>query len=316
MSQPIHHRPVTTLSPKTSANWFSSHLHGALAQAMPAITAALMALCMYVSLPVGQSEARPPTRQVHATWEELMGNQIFLAYYSVGLVGDLYRAKVYTPGKTKRVTRLLTSLLKKEKAFLKKIRVGRGRKQRALYRHLKATVDILLLALESLDNTITNKEGSKIQQFLQYRNAAAQDLQKLLYHRGLRRRRRYRGGYYRAMKYLNHHLGLDLAYGYLCLGLVADGYFQLVINPKQTEDYLSTQLRLLTSGRKSLGYIQRRLRGSDRSTLQTVRGGMLALYNVGMTLGQVVKTRKRSLMRRYQQLRRLAWQTIKPMAAP
>lgn len=317
MRRPWNCSSTPLLLTKTQASGIQSHPGKVQSRWMSLFfTMALLVLPFWAMLPLNQVEARPPTRQVNATWEELMGNQMFLAYYSVGLVGDLYRSKVYTPEKTRRVLSMLQSLLKKEKKFLKKIRVGRGRKQRALYRHIKATVDILLMALSSLEKKLDNKTGSSIKQFLQYRNAAAQDLQKLLYHRGLRRRRRYRGGWYGSMRNLNHHLGLDLAYGYVCLGLVADGYFQLVLNPKRTEEYLGTQLRLISSGHTRLGYIQNRLRGRDRSTLQSVRNGLQALYNTGMMLGKVVKTRNRSYMRKYQMLRRIAWQKIQPMAAP
>ncbi len=243
-----------------------------------------------------------------------MGNQLFQAYYCVGLVGDLYRANVYKKGKARRVIRLLHSMLKREKKFIKKVRIGRGRKQKALYRHIRATIDLLLLALQSLDQNVQGRVGAKIKQFLQYRNAAAQDLSKLLQHRGLKRRRRYGGGRRRAMGYLNQHLGPDLAYGYLLIGLVADGYFQLVLNQARTKDYLSTNLRLLQSGSKSLSYVQMGMRGSDRNTIQRVRNGMNAIYQMGIVLGQFSRTRKRVYLQRYQMLRRLAWRHVQPFA--
>lgn len=271
------------------------------------------ALILLTILPSPVS-SRPRIRHIDRTWESLMGNQLFQAYYCVGLVGDLYRAKVYSKSKTLRVSRLLQTLLKQERLFASKVRIGRGKKQKALFRHIKATIDLLLLALQSLEQTIQGKMGAKVQRFLQYRNAAAQDLQKLLRHRGLKRRRRYGAGRRRAMGYLNKHLGPNLAYGYLLVGLIADGYFQLVLNQARVKEYLGTHLKLLQSGITSLNYLRMRLKGPDRSYVEKIRRGMLVIYQAGVMLGQFSRTRKRGFLQRYQILRRQAWQHVQPLA--
>ena len=112
--------------------------------------------CMLTLLTTNASPAssRPKIRHIDRTWESLMGNQLFQAYYCVGLVGDLYRARVYNKSKTLRVSRLIQTLLKREKLFASQVRIGRGKKQKALFRHIKATVDLLLLALRSLEHPI------------------------------------------------------------------------------------------------------------------------------------------------------------------
>lgn len=254
--------------------------------------------------------AAPSTQSLHAMWEELMGNQMIQSYYCVGLVGDLYRAKVYNTAKTQRIVLVLSNLIHRQKKFVQAIRIGRDSNQKALYRHIHSTLDMLRLALQSLQKNLAQESASTLEQFLQYRNAAAQDLQKLLQHRGLKRRRFYQGGYARAIQYLNHHLGLDVIYGYLTLGLIADGYFQLVLNPTQTEEYLGTNLRLIQSGQQSLSYLQSSLRSSDAASLQQIRSGLQALFNQGTVLGQFLKTRQRSLLLRYQQMRQQAWQRV------
>jgi hypothetical protein len=245
-----------------------------------------------------------------------MGNQLVMAYYSTGLLGDLYRAKVYSDAKTLHSVRLLYSLLGKEKIFIRRLDVGRHATQKALYRHILATIDLLLLALKSLQDVINKQDGADIKQFLTYRNAAAQDLQKLLHHRDLQRRRSYRGGWQAGLNYLGHHVGLDLAYGYLTIGLIADAYFQLVIDEEQATGYLGPGLRLLQSSAERLGQISAVLSVRDKAYVNTVRQGMQLIYQQGVYLGQFMKTRNRQYLARYSQLRNQAWQRVQLFAAP
>lgn len=265
---------------------------------------------------VGSVWAAPSVQRLHAAWEESMGNQMIQSYYCVGLVGDLYRGGVYNAAKTQRIVTLLNSLLSKQKQFVKTLRIGSDRNQKALYRHIHSTLDLLVLAVQSLQKKLSGEPGELVQQFLQYRNAAAQDLQKLLQHRGLQRRRYYVGGYNKALQHFNHHLGLNLAYSYLTIGLIADGYFQLILNTTQAEEYLGTNLRLIQSGQQSLLELQSSFRGADRAAFQPILSGMQAVFNQATILGQFLKTRQRPQLRRYQQLRQQAWQYVQALATP
>lgn len=275
-------------------------------------------LILFVVLffPIQTAHARRSVRKLTHSWEKMMVNQIIQGYYCSGILGDLYRAKTYSKGKTKRYLQTLFGLLGREKLFLVKRTKKGSHSQRKYFRHLLATTDMILLSVHTLQKILNRRPEAKMSAYLRYRSAAAQNINKMLRHPLRKRRRHYRGGWRTGLKHLGHHLGSGLALGYLATGILADAYFQRVLPKGNIIGYLTPIISLAQSSAKSLAVVRKMVSSADRSYINQVQMGQKAVLQEAQSLHAFIRTRKRKFLKLYIQMRRFAWSTIRPFAAP
>lgn len=255
-------------------------------------------------------------RSVHRAWEQLMENQLVQAYYCAGILGDLYRAKVYPKNKTKRYLRTLFKLLGRQKLFLVQ-RAKRGsRTQRKYFRHVLSTADMLLLTVHSLQKVLRKAPGAQLRAHFRYRNAAAKNIQKMLGSSLRKRRRYYRGGRRTSFRFLGQHLGTDLALSFLAVGVLADGYFQRILPKSTVIGYLKPSLSLQQTSIQSLYKIQKRIPSGDQTYIQKIQMGQRSIRKAGQYLQMFITTRNRAYLRLYTQQRTRAWSVLQLFASP
>ncbi len=254
--------------------------------------------------------AAPPVSIVNESWEKLSTDQLVLSYFSLGLIGDLYRAKIYPKEKVLRYTSFITEYLNFIKKTFNSARPRGSRAQKLWFNRYKAILDLLNLALENLQGSITNKPGKSIAQFITYRNAAAQDLKSILKLRA----KRYRSLYRNRRKWSTSVLSKSLAglypLSFLAIGTTADGYFQLLLTPQQTKGYLASYRIFFKNWEKVLKKLSRYYRGLDRLYIKK----LLQLNQLNQqyleNLEKFIDTRDRKHLLKYIQLRRQIFRKI------
>lgn|GEM_PF-1758058 len=261
-----------------------------------------------------QAESRRSLRKVHETWEMLLGNNLVLAYYNLGLIGDLFRAKVYTSSKAHTQLRMVLQTLREDTALVKQLKPLGSRTRKDFFRKLKSTMHILYMGGLTLQKAILYKSPKRMKQFLIYRNAVFKDINRVIKHPGLRKKQSYRGGWKVGRRCLGHFLGVDMAFGYQTIGLIADGYFQKTWNARRAISQLDIVMGLFKASALGTNRIKSMLHPKDQRYVAYVRQGLRYLYMEANTLKKFMKTRNRLFLKRYLKYRRLSWGYVRPLA--
>ncbi|HAA58818.1 MAG TPA: hypothetical protein DCE42_28910 [Myxococcales bacterium] len=256
-----------------------------------------------------RSLSKAKLNKVNKTWETLMGNRLVMTYFSLGVLGDMFRSKVYNAKKTQRYLKTLNALIQKEKTFLKDLKLPRGDDHKELFAKIRATVELMSGVAESLKEA-TKGKASEMKQFLVYRNSIAQDVAKILANATLKKQRRYPGKAPFAYGALSHQLGADLSLGYLVVGLVADGYFRLVLDRKKALEFLETALPLIKASGRKLRAVQDAVPEKDKTFVNGWKRVAIHLLREGYELRKFIRTRKRVFLLRYRHYRKTAWAAL------
>ncbi len=253
------------------------------------------------------AEARS-LRRVHQTWELLMGNRLVMTYYSLGYLGDLYRHKIYNSSRTLRYLRTLQELVKKEKSFLSSFKYPAGRSNKLLFRRLKAVVDLLDLACNSLRLSV--KKTIPLKQFLIYRNSIARDIGQIFAMKALKKRRYYRGRWRFGLRALGHYLGSNVVMAYLMFGLIADGYFQLAFQKEEILPRVKMVIQFLRTSKIAILHVKTSVPRRDRSYIQSLARTTIFLINEGISLRDFITSRRRPYLIAYRKWKILAWRSL------
>jgi hypothetical protein len=267
---------------------------------------------LIVSLLVGvhsTSHARS-LRKVHTAWETIQRANLVQAYYCAGILGDLYRAKIYSLTKTNRYATALRTLVIKQKAILRLLSKQGNRRQRRYYRQLHATADLVLLTLDHLRRGLPTKQFTD---YFKYRKAAATALNKMLSNRMAKRRKHYRGGWKKGLLFLGHQLTNGMAFGYLTVGLMGDGYFLLLLNKNSLMGYLKPTLQLLKANAIGIQQATKHVPATDRTHMKQCMEGYIELVQQATALYQFATTRHRKFLKLYQLQRNKAFQTMRSL---
>ncbi len=261
-------------------------------------------LALYLSFGSGESAFGAPSRRLaDQTWQKILSTNLVLIYYSLGQIGDLYRGKVYTPEKTSRYISFLKKIIKREKSFLESAKPGRGKSHRRWLESVKSMVDLIDLACQSLEGAIAKRPGKTVQQFITYRNSAAQDLRKLLAESRKKFPSYYRNGRSWSLRAIGRHLKDTLPLAFLAIGVTADGYFQLAFNSTYALGSLSAYKTLLSEQEKLLKKLKFRFKGMDRIYLARILPHYSSAIQLIEALEKFIKSRNRTNLISYMRKR-------------
>ncbi|MCB9639215.1 MAG: hypothetical protein H6728_07940 [Myxococcales bacterium] len=272
----------------------------------------VLGLCAWLWI-TPTAQAANVTR-INQAWESILGTQLVFLYYGIGSVGDLYKNKIYNTSRVIRYLGMLEPTLRQEQLFLSQLKPLGNKKSREMYRRVRAVMDFLIQEASALRRYVNEGKSEDWNQFATYRRAAVEDLQYVLSHQANRSNHRFRGGVKAAYRHLGHYLGVDLVFGYFFVGLVADGYFRLLIPPAQTRQHLGLVVRLLQNNIQMLARAKHSVPRSDRPRTLSIAQGMGTLIDQAKSLDIFVRSRQRSALKRYWLLRKKTWTYVRVMS--
>ncbi|MCK6511588.1 hypothetical protein L6R29_16645 [Myxococcota bacterium] len=269
----------------------------------------LVLLCASLGFAAPSQAANVP--RLNQAWESLLGAQLIFLYYGVGTLGDLYKNKIYTSPQVIRYLGMLEPTLRQEQLFLSQIKPLGAAKNREMFRRIRAVVDFLVQEASTLRRFVNEGKEEDWSQFVTYRRAAVEDIQYVLTHQAVRSSRSFRGGSKAAYRHLGHYLGVDLVFGYFFVGLVADGYFRLLLPADQTRQHLGLTARLLNNNIQQLARAKHSIPKEDRARVLSIAQGMATLAETAKALDTFAASRQRDALKKYWLLRKRTWSYVR-----
>ncbi len=258
------------------------------------------------------SQAANVTR-LNQAWESLLGTQLIFLYYGVGMLGDLHKKKIYNGPQVIRYLGMLEPALRQEQVFLAQIKPLGAAKNREMFRRIRAVIEFLVQEASSLRRFVNEGKAEDWSQFVTYRRAAVEDIQYVLTHQATRSTRSFRGGTKAAYRHLGHYLGVDLVFGYFFVGLVADGYFRLLLPADQTRQHLALTVRLINNNIQQLARAKHSIPKEDRTRVLSIAQGMATLMETAKALDVFARSRQRDALKKYWLLRKRTWTYVRIM---
>jgi hypothetical protein len=254
--------------------------------------------------------------KLDAIWQSLLGSQLIYLYYGIGFLGDYHRNKIYPKERVLRYLDMLEPMLREEKLLLSEVKPLSGAKGKELFRRIRGVVDFMISECSALRRYVNTQSAEDWKQFADFRQAAAEDIQYVLTHQGAKQRHSFKGGTRASKRHMGHYLGMDLVFGFFFAGLVADGYFRLLLPPETARQHIAMTVRLcqmsLAQKKKNLNAFPK----ESRPRLQQIGIGLASLITQLKALDEFIAKRKRSALAQYGQQRQQTWGYVQVMAAP